>query len=378
MDTGKVLSCLGSTVGFGDTSLAPDLTTSDSGLYFDRNGHSLVTIPNLRATAPEHTIGNESAFWLFLKDAKEAAALAVAGGVAVGDGRTVMAAKLFDDVGNINDKIIPQGRFRALEIRKKPNSRISDILPLVNAVYLQLSGPAQDIPVYIYHPEQDSPLKVVLHDRIDSKNFVRTPVSILKELQALEATGITTERLYIGYYESDLTEAGIQAIERKKDLFKGPCNSCGSSYHNQKLYEAYSPYFEVRALTIEAANLDGVNLPDLNSITYNRDTNHGINLEVAAICDLSTYLCQRANSLAPLINQQFTVSALEAMAYSTRANAIEEQVQQMALHALAGNDGKGGERAKLAEMMAEYTKRLSPTPCLPCDNKGVTTKSVFG
>ncbi len=293
------------------------------------------------------------------------------------------SVQVFDGSGAIIDKEIKSGRFVGYALRM---FTARDLTAVIRRLGTQFSQANPDFKLYVFHSSQSVPLKVFNLALSKSNAFEWTRLLdsgqdyLLRYLSDDHGPG---GMFFIGYYEDDLVG---QAINREYSFSIPPtCGSCSASFY---YYEQWSKYFEILPFSVKASNLVGL-LPtdiggpflwDMNQMEISYSRNFGLNLDISMRCDVTDFLCREANIFSNILIKQVTVDLLNAIAFSTRNNAIAKETRDMAMYALNNKDNntpgvlKQLEKAKAAINID--TSDLN-SDCLPCaNNKGPSWGSI--
>ena len=274
--------------------------------------------------------------------------------------------KLFDSAGRMTDKEIRKSRFVGLEIVP---DRSEGLLMTIHRLGTQFDAIQTSKTFYVYHSSQiDHCFSIVLdinkangfewHNIFDAQ---QNTLDLFYSDEAYEAGG----RWFIGYYEDDFTG---QAIIKKFDWEKGPCNSCSGSDYRK--YQSWSKWVGIRPFYVNSNDLNGTDLWDVEKNIYPSQTNFGLNLDISIKCDITDIFCTQRSSLADAISKQFAVDLAEEIVYSSRLNRIEERQRKNAMIALDtdanGNPGLSVKLKKSIESL-EFDFSALGSVCLPCN-----------
>ncbi|GAA3940447.1 hypothetical protein GCM10022406_25560 [Hymenobacter algoricola] len=353
-------------IGFRTTSdgavdepalLPAELLAADGTLAL-QDVHPLLTLRNLRMGAPQMA---EAEFIKYLTKARETAAIKVLDALRQrkqlnGTGkRLLQSLPLTKRSGAYVDKIIREDRFVGLALR--PRAGQTNMAIRITDVGTQFTQVEPGFKLVLLHSsDMATPVKEYPFLRADRVYFEWTPLEI--DLSAkLNGTW------YLGYHESDMSG---QAIRLDQNLQQRPGQCCGSDYLQ---YDAWSPYVQVLPFSQASPGAD---------ITYQTNTNWGLNLQLEASCDLTQHLTSQINSFAPALRLQLAVDMLTMMANSTRNNGLEAQTKAMALMELNNrpNTSQKGFHLQLADAVQALDVDLSgvSSTCLPCVPKSGAVK----
>ncbi|MGI4871384.1 MAG: hypothetical protein ACRYFX_09415 [Janthinobacterium lividum] len=366
-------ACLAPLLGFRQPPAAsPDepqllpAVLADPGAVAVQDVHPLLTLANIRASAPQlpaagANIGEQLS--TYLDQARRAAVGKVLAAFAARKkladaGKTVLAdVQLTSQSGEYRRKVIKQGRFVGLALR--PTSTSADVVLRVSGLGTQFTELNPAFRLYLYHSSNPTE-PVAYYDVARDKKvyFEWTPLAI-----ALPA-GPTPGEYRLGYFEDDLIG---QAVELQRDFSTRP-GTGGCCSNDYLLFDKYAPYVQVRAFTATATAGTDV-LPGDGKPTYVSDSNFGLNLQLAAECDLSDYFCRYKAVFVEALQLQLAVDLLSLMANTTRNNGVSAAVQALALVELNNKpDRQPGLLSKLETALGALDVDLSGVskPCLPC------------
>lgn len=361
----KLAALLAATIGYrtsyagaqDEPASLPDELKAPEGTLAVQDAHPLLTLRNIRQAAPQMA---ESAFLKYLEDARLAAATKVLENFAqrkqlAGAGkRLLQSLPLTEASGAYMHKIIRAGRFVGLALR--PRAGRPDVGIRITAVGTQFTQPEPNFKLYLYHSSDlSTPVQVVELPRTDRVYFEWSDL-------VLDLTQKPGGTWYVGYYENDLSG---QAIRLDQNLQQRPGQCCGSAYVQ---YDQWSPYVQVLPFSypVETDYLDA------DFITYQSDTNWGLNLRLEASCDLTGLLSKQLPAYATALRLQLAADLLTMMANSTRDNGIESQVKTMALLELNNrSNGQPGMLTQLEQAQAALDVDLAglSKQCLGCAPK---------
>lgn len=279
--------------------------------------------------------------------------------------------RFFEGAGRFQNKEIKLGRFVFFEIKLK---RQIGLTAVIDKIGLQLDT-AQMLDIYLFHSSSLDPLKTFELNIDAPVSFSWKAISdcILSYLSDNHDAGGS---FYLGYFEDDLTGQAI--IKDGFDFSAKPCASCNS--RNYAYYNIWNQFFEIHPGYVQAADLNGVQLWDIEKNRYVYSTNWGMNLNFSVKCDLTNIFCSQKEIFADAIYKQTAVDLLELIAYSVRNNAIAEKTRSLALFALDNREnGSVGARKELQNAINALSFDFSDlnSSCLPCNqSKGVRHTAI--
>ncbi|WP_426491075.1 hypothetical protein [Hymenobacter sp. 102] len=360
-NTLTLAALLAATVGYRPVAGSPDEPASlpeelmaPDGQLAVQDVHPLLTLRNIQQAAPQMP---NTAFLEFLKAARVTAATKVLQSFRDTKQLTGTGKRLLQDLplteasGAYRDKIIRQGRFVGLALKMRPG--MQDIGVRVTAVGTQFTEREPDFQLVVLHSsDMATPVAEIPLPRADRVYFewsqLTTPIDL-----ASKPNGTW----YFGYYEDDLSG---QAIRLDQNLQQRPGQCCGNAYVQ---YDKWSPYVQVLPFSQN---------PGADDVTYQSNTNWGLNLRLEASCDLTQRLAGQLPAFETAVRQQLAVNLLSLMAYSTRDNGITDKTKALALMELNNRtDGQPGLLTQLARTLKVLDVDISgvSATCLPCAPK---------
>ena len=265
------------------------------------------------------------------------------------------------------------------------NSRfVSIALTLQNRMNLQIQIPqiglhftdAQLLPIYIYHTSQLNAIANFTVDYTTPNNFQWVSIeTIILNHRSIYGDGGT---YYIGYYQDDLV--GNAIIYEPNYL---NCGSCGGAENpNYKSYlclQQYKSYIEQpRFFYFEFADLDGINVPDIDNRKITHTSNFGLNLKINVYCDVTTMICENKQQFQNLLQLQIAYDLIDRMLMNVRNNRIAEIAKQGALFDLKGIENPNSLAKQVERQRQGINFNFSNLDyvCLPCGTRGIKTKTV--
>jgi len=276
--------------------------------------------------------------------------------------------KLFDGPGRLSDKEIRQSRFVGLEII--PN-KSEGLLLTIHRLGTQFDTIQATKTFYVFHSSQTGAVFTIATDIGKVSGFEWHNIADAQgntlDLKYLDEAYDAGGRWFIGYFEDNFTG---QAIIKKYDWQRGPCNSCHGSDYSR--FQQWSPWMDIRPFFVPAGDLNGTDLWDIQKNIYPTQTNFGLNLDVSVKCDLTDIFCTQKELLADAISKQFAVDLAEEIIYSGRLNRLEERHRKNAMIALDtdsnGNPGLSSKLKKSIEAL-EFDFSTLGSVCIPCNQE---------
>lgn len=251
--------------------------------------------------------------------------------------RSVIADfKLFDGRADYDNKNANTGRFCFLEIKAKNNE---DLVMILKRVSFQIDTACPDLKLYLYSDNQPSQaLKVIPLDYAAGLSVqwfnTLTNADAALNLPSLSDDDTT---YYLGYYETDLAP-GAQSIKKVTDYTTGPCmTGCPGQERNAAYFKTRVQYINMKIGYVDAQNLNGVALPDMQNAVWVDRNNFGMNIDANIICDISEFICSNKQIFIEPLALQAAIDLLNVIIHSERDNIDLQKAQQGCLFALSGN-----------------------------------------
>lgn len=231
--------------------------------------------------------------------------------------------EIYRGYGNQNNLIVGLGRAVGFELKPAP---VDGLLMQIDQIGIQLSAVQTELNLYLYHSSQLAPITVFHVANIGRQNFDWQALSNC--ILGFKTHGTDTSGVYyLVYYEADLTG---QAVAKTWDFTSAPCIGCDSV--NAAAYNKWSKYTRIRTIEVAAQYLDPArNLFDINYISYNTNSNFGLNLTVTVRCDLTQRIVDTRLLFGDGFAKQLAYEALKVIAYSGRINPYNDKVNKMAM-----------------------------------------------
>ena len=404
-----------------DTStlaIADSLTQSESGLYY-QDSHPLLTLTNVVSLAPDfanthwqdydatkayekgnvvkYTDGNlykalthidvgkhpaTSNYWLLTNpfsewlEAKTRAYVQKAvtryynERMAKGTARSVLESKtLFDQAGRLVDTEAYGHKLVGMEIVPV---RSNGVVTQIDKIGLQFNAPCY-VTIHLMHSSQAASLRTAqLHY---TKSGGSLQWFTLEEPMYLPYISEDTDAggSYYLVYEQD---ADARAIIKNRDWSAAPCNACSRTEYTS--YLAWSKWLEVHPFEVVDGAYTLGEMWDLADNSYTYKSNHGINLSVSVVCDLTDFIVKHRLEFADLILKSVAVDFLREFIYNpnvrTNRNSLNVSKPDLMMQ-LDGNPELG--RVGLSAELDKAYKALNfnfagiNRVCQPCNNHGI-------
>jgi hypothetical protein len=275
--------------------------------------------------------------------------------------------KMYDGVGNWNEKILKDNRFVGYKLQlKQPDTSI-----VVNQIGLQIDTTNPTFTLYFYHSSNFEPIatRVIAHNKTNSFAYY--------SIDTVTLPYISDGYYIVGYYETNLSG---QAINKRQNF--PPCLSCNPT--NADLYSNWSKFVEVNTIAVNSENIS-VDLTKWQDTTeiITTNTNYGLNLSFSVYCDLSTFFCNNKYLFTDILGKAIIIELLKDLAFSDRFNGTERRVSQMATYALGNKENnQQGLETDFEKAIKSFNVNLSGLNklCLPCENNKfkLTYGSIYG
>jgi len=244
---------------------------------------------------------------------------------------------LFTGVGSIFDKIVKSDRLVGFEIELLNSNNLTVAL---NSIMLQFTEANPALTLHLYHSDRADRIATLEfnYDVPVSAKWVSPSSSIELKFRDL-SNNIASGRYYLMYDESSILG---QAVNKRFNFHTAPCGSC--STHNLDAYKNYSKYVRIRTCFVGYANKPGdlSEMFDVKKLSYQENSNFGLNLNLDAGCDLTDFFLERKRVMGDAIANQLRYDLLTEMAHSVRENALSDRVKEQAAFALQNVENGGG------------------------------------
>lgn len=290
--------------------------------------------------------------------------------MAKGTARSILESKtLFDQAGRLTDTEAYGHKLVGMEIVPV---RSNGVVTQIDKIGLQFNAPCY-ITLYLMHSSQTAPLRTAqLHYTKSGGSLqwftLEEPMHLPYVSEDTDAGGS-----YYLVYEQD---ANARAVIKNRDWSAAPCNACSRTEYTS--YLAWSKWLEVHPFEV----VDGAYTPgemwDLADNSYTYKSNHGINLSVSVVCDLTDFIVKHRLEFADLILKSVAVDFLREFIYNpnvrTNRNSLNVSKPDLMIQ-LDGNLELG--RVGLSAELDKAYKALNfnfagiNRVCQPCNNHGI-------
>ncbi len=273
-------------------------------------------------------------------------------------------SQLFVGQANRSSVVENDSSLVGLKINLKDNR---DLVTILHKVGHQFNGALSDINLYLYHTSVVAPLETFTFSHTTAFTSQWTSLSD-ETIRFLSDSHDIGGYFILGYYQDDI--GSVKAL--KKEIIWNEYKRCCDSKRD---YERYSPFVEVRGIRVPSQYHDGTNLPETD-YDYDNFTdyfnNYGLNLQFTTKCDLTPFIIQQEESIAQVKSLMMAKLILQDIAHNTRgSNGVANQVKQMALKQLHSEQGVGDkfiDKYKKAIKALDFDLSGLGTECLPCND----------
>lgn len=403
-----------------DERLLPEITTSESGLYYQW-AHPLLTLDNMASIMPEYApnfaqwsattaynVGDkvkyhdvdwecvEACFnvmpplsrqWKrwdnfshFLDGMAERGIAQVVQTFLQDKSITKESKNLlekrtfFDGSGRLQATLANNHKIVGMEITPV---RAMGVTTKINRIGLQFVGGVGKVKFYLFHSSQVDPITTF-------------------ELEYTKTNGgfqwFDVEDVYLPYvsdnsnsggswylvYNQDELPSGMQAINVSKDWSREPCGTCNVG--SIETWRELTKYIQISPMMVNAPTTfaEFPEMWDVIQTMYTNTQNYGINVEVSVGCDLTDFIIEQRDIFKSVIQKQVAYNALRTLAMNpnVRVNRNQSNASRMdILYELDGNtqgreSGLGYELKQAYKALKIDTQGIDRV-CLTCNNHGV-------
>lgn len=284
--------------------------------------------------------------------------------------------QLFTGAGRVQDTITNSGRLVGLEIDPE---KINNIKVILNYLGVQFASIQTGFNIYLYHSSRKG--------AVASMN-VTTSVTNRFEWKALTSGSFDLNfvdftnnidsggKWYIAYFEDDIVG---NAINKAYDFEDGPCSGCSNTKEEYRVYNLWNKYVNIMPFYFDATDLDGANLPDLDTINYTCTTNYGLNLSLSVQTDITNIILHNKQIITYPLGLQFAYDMLGWMIFNPTARINPERLnatEQAILYERDGDANTEGLKKRLSDAITALAEDLSQLSTVLADNK--PSKITYG
>lgn len=410
-----------------DTQIAPSLTTSETGQYF-QEVHPMLTLENIKAIMPRfdkvdypewdaatvYAAGskvqyNDKGYRALTDNTNQQPDISLTSWEPFDDfsewieekteasiikcirtfwdekmaGRTAKNLleykALFNGAGRITDLEKNYDNLVGFEITP---IRANGIVATINKIGLQFKGTG-DVTLYLYHSSRMVPLKTETFTRTRDGGMQWFDVSnwLLPYLsQDTDAGG----SWFLVYDQNEVALTGQQAVRQNRDWSERPCSYCDQ--RENAAYNIWSKYLEIHPfkLTSYSERFAQGELWDIADNLYTYTTNYGINLQITISCDITDVILQHKQAFQSVIGLQVASDFLREFVYNPnfRVNRAQENFAKGELLYELDGDSQGYKKSginyelKQAMRAVQIDTTSLSRICFPCNNGGVRFRTV--
>lgn len=290
--------------------------------------------------------------------------------MAKGTARSVLESKtLFDQAGRLTDTEAYGHKLVGMELVPV---RGNGVTTRIDRIGLQFNAPCT-VTLYLMHSSQSVPLRTVELEYTKGGGSLQwftleNPLDMPYVSDDTDAGG----SFYLVYEQSE----NALAIIKNRDWSAAPCNACSRTEYTS--YLAWSKWLEVHPFEVVDGAYTVGEMWDLADNSYTYKSNHGINLSVSVVCDLTEFIVKHRLEFADLIMKSVTIDFLREFIYNpnvrTNRNSLNVSKPELMMQ-LDGNPELG--RAGLSAELDKAYKALNfnfagiNRICQPCNNHGI-------
>lgn len=280
--------------------------------------------------------------------------------------------KLFDGRADFENKNANLGRFCFIQFTPKNNE---DVVLTLKRVSFQIDMAAPDLKLYLYSDDNPNEALKVLETAYTANRGVQWFDTLTNTDAALNLPPLNDDdtTYYLGYYESDLPPAA-QSIKKVINFTEGPnCSSCAGNATNIQYFKTRTQYVDIKIGYVDAQNLNGIELPNMDDAIYVDKNNFGMNIDANMTCDISAFICGNKQIFIEPLAMQAAIDFLNIIVHSERDNIEMQKAAQGALFLLNGSseNNYNGLYKQYGKMIDALDIDMSSfnAACLPCSKK---------
>jgi len=351
--------------------LESSLVSSSSGIKYN-SFHPLLTFNNLYSIAPDYESIHgslspstkaliEADFSNWLRGQTQAAtirAFDIWTGIKLKNQttRNLLERNQLFDLGSVTGDVENQSnKTKGIEITTLTARGL--IYPL-KKIGVQLEQ-AETFTIYLFHTSSVDPITTlsVTYTEVGSVQWFDVDWKLSKG----------SGSYYICYNSDDLTGGSING---------------NTTYNYNGTNQSYSMgrYFSASPFTIGGNNTV---MWDTSKNIYDVNTNHGLNVQLSAVCDFSEFIIEQKDLFRQLVGVQLASDLLRMLAYNVeaRVNRFETNIaRREVLYEVDGDtQGRaGGLKQRLDEIIEglQLDTQGIDKHCLPCRRRGMKYKSI--
>ena len=279
--------------------------------------------------------------------------------------------QLFTGPGRLQDTITNSGRMVGLRIHPK---MINNIRVILDKIGVQFSDVQAGFNIYLYHSSRQAAV---------ASMAITTTVAYRFEWKTLTVGSFNLDFVnfadnidsggywYIAYFEDDITGS---SINKKYDFESGPCNTCANTQDELRIYNLWNRYVDIEPFYVSSGDLDGVNLPDIDNMTFTPTTNYGLNLSMTVKPDVTELVLLQKDQIVYPLGMQFAYDMISWMIFNppvrVNPNAVNTKMtSQQLYYERDGDANTDGFKQKLSRAISALAEDLSKLSTALPDNK---------
>ena len=290
--------------------------------------------------------------------------------MAKGTARSLLESKtLFDQAGRLTDTEAYGHKLVGMELVPV---RGNGVTTRIDRIGLQFNAPCT-VTLPLMHSSRSEPLRTF--DLVYTKGggslqwfTLDNPLDLPYVSEDTDAGG----SFYLVYEQSE----SALAIIKNRDWSAAPCNACSRTEYTS--YLAWSKWLEVHPFEVVDGAYTAGEMWDLADNSYTYKSNHGINLSVSVVCDLTEFIVKHRLEFADLIMKSVAVDFLREFVYNpnvrTNRNSLNVSKPDLMMQ-LDGNPefGRVGLSAELDKAYKALNFNFAGINriCQPCNNHGI-------
>ena len=290
--------------------------------------------------------------------------------MAKGTARSLLESKtLFDQAGRLTDTEAYGHKLVGMELVPV---RGNGVTTRIDRIGLQFNAPCT-VTLHLMHSSRSTPLRTVELEYTKGGGSLQwftleNPLDLPYVSDDTDAGG----SFYLVYEQSE----SALAIIKNRDWSAAPCNVCSRTEYTS--YLAWSKWLEVHPFEVVDGAYTAGEMWDLADNSYTYKSNHGINLSVSVVCDLTDFIVKHRLEFADLIMKSVAVDFLREFVYNpnvrTNRNSLNVSKPDLMMQ-LDGNPefGRVGLSAELDKAYKALNFNFAGINriCQPCNNHGI-------
>lgn len=283
---------------------------------------------------------------------------------------------LFDGAGSINARTPNQKKIVGFEITPL---RAKGITMKIDKIGLQFVGNTGEIKFYLFHSSSAEPIWTKTFNYSNNKgSYMWFDVEDLYLPYVTEGT-MNGGSWYLCYNQVELPDY-MESVNFQRDWSREPCGSCNKG--DAQLYRLMGKYVEVSPFCISTPKNWDETLWDITANAYTPTDNYGINIQFTIGCDITDTLIETKSMFAETLQLQVAHNALRALALNPEVAVNRVQYNADRASILFESEGNGEGIKGLHHELERSYKALSfstkgmDEACLTCHNGGIKIRSI--